>query len=168
MGKDFTFRPTSQEYRMMGAILEASYGGTWRASKATTEAIDAAPQEWLEREPTLVHVQLSDSAVRKLKKAAKKHKLSQATLIERALDWEYRNTALKLTKNVAAKADAVVDKKGTPIAEEMVTEMLQLLDALVPFGPFDLTINRGKKPYLVIKVDPRLQEAYETEMEVEQ
>ena len=50
----------------------------------------------------------------------------------------------------------------------MVTEMLQLLDALVPFGPFDLTINRGKKPYLVIKVDPRLQEAYETEMEVEQ
>lgn len=150
MGKDFTFRVTSQENRMLAAILGASYGGTWRASKAINDAVEAAPEKWLQREPVLVHVQLSDSAVRKLKKAAKKHKLSSATLIERALDWQYRKTTLKLVKNIAVKADAIIDRKGTPIAEEMDLDVRQLLKALLPFGPFDFAINRGKKPYLEI------------------
>ena len=150
MGKDFTFRATSQEYRMLGVILGASYGGDWRASKAINDAIDATPEKWLQRKPVLIHVQLSDTAVRKLNKVAKKHKLSNATLIERALDWQYRKTALKLVKGLAAKADTVIDKKGTPIAIEMDLDMLQLLNALLPFGPFDFSINRGEKPYMMV------------------
>ncbi|MDG6914253.1 MAG: hypothetical protein JRN34_00905 [Nitrososphaerota archaeon] len=151
MTKDFTFRAMNEEYRMLAAILGAGYGGTWRASKAINNAIDATPEKWLQRKPVLLHVQLSDSAVRKLNKVAKKHKLSDATLIERALDWQYRKTALKLVKNIAAKADAVIDKKGTPIAVEMDLDMLQLLNALLPFAPFDFSINRGEKPYMVVK-----------------
>ena len=135
---------------MLGAILGASYGGTWRASEAINDAVDVAPGKWLERKPVLVHVQLSDSAVKKLNKIAKKTKLSNATLIERALDWQYRKTTLKLVKNIAAKADAVIDKKGTPIAVEMDMDVLQLLNALLPFGPFDLGINREEKPYLEV------------------
>jgi hypothetical protein len=156
VGKDFTFRATSQEYRMLGAILEASYGGEWRASKAINDAVDATPEKWLQRKPTLVHVELSDSAVRKLNRAAKKHKLSSATLIGRALDWQYRKTALKLTKDVARVADRVVDGNGTPVHETVESDMLRLLDAVLPFGPFDVSINRGKKPYLVIRENWRM------------
>ncbi|MDE1853853.1 MAG: hypothetical protein KGI38_08940 [Thaumarchaeota archaeon] len=151
MVKDFTFRATSQEYRMLGAILGASYGGEWRATKAINDAIDATPEKWLQRKPVLVHVQLSDNAVRKLNKVAKKHKLSDAALIERALDWQYRKTALKLAKEVAATADASIDRKEKPFSEDVESAVSALLFALLPFGPFDLTINRGKeKPYMTI------------------
>lgn len=138
---------------MLQAILEASYGGTWRASEAINDAIGAAPEEWLERKPGLVHVQLSDSTVKKLSKVAKKHKLSKATLIERALDWQYRKTALTLAKAVAATADAAIDRKERPFPIDVESAVSSLLFALLPFGPFDLTISGGhkpKKPYMVI------------------
>lgn len=135
---------------MLSAILGVGYGGNWRSSNAINDAIDATPEKWLQRKPVLVHIQLSDSAVKKLNKVSKKTRLSQATLIERALDWQYRKTTLELVKKVAAEADAVIDNNGTPIAVEMELDMLQLLNALLPFGPFDFKIDSGKKPYMTV------------------
>jgi hypothetical protein len=144
LGKDFTFRVTNQEYRMLRALATS---GNKSPSDGVNGAIEAAPEEYLQRKPDLLHVQLSDSSVKKLNKVAKKYKLSYATLIERAIDWRYRTEVLEAAKRVANSADEVLDNKRRPLAPEIEAGMQWLLRLVLPFGPFGVRFS-DHKPYM--------------------
>jgi len=129
MGKDTTLRLTSEAQRMLGMI----HGwDDYKPSLTVNEAIEATPDKYLERKPTQLHIQLSDSAIKKLNKARKKYKLSNATLIERAIDAYYKITVMKRVKQVAAKVDEIVDKKEQPFHPAIDDDMRALLRAVLP------------------------------------
>lgn len=101
-------------------------------SATVNKAIDEAPEEYLQRKPTLVHVQLSDSSVKKLNKAAKKYKLSDATLVERALDYHWRRAVIGQVKKLSDKMDTVKDEGEKPIHWKVETELVRLLEIAMP------------------------------------
>jgi len=149
MGKDFTFRASSEEERMLSTLYE---WGAYTPSQAVNAAIEATPDRYLERKPSLMHVQLSDSAVKKLNKAAKKHKLSKATLIERAIDAHYKTTIAKKMREIAAKVDEIMERKETPFHKDIQRDMMGLLATLLPISLHVTGNVHG--PFWVVRDNP--------------
>jgi len=142
MGKDFTFRVTKQERNMLAAIFPAN---DYTPSRTINEAIEATPEEFFLRKPVQLHIQLSDAAVKKLSKVAKKHKLSYAALIEMALDYCYRKTIMDRTMKFATKANTLLDKNEQPFHPYIERDIEDLLDKLLPFM---VSFIDGGKPFM--------------------
>lgn len=146
MPTDFTFRVSSEEERILSSLYKWN---EYTPTQAVNAAIEEAPDRYLERKPSLMHVQLSDTAVRKLEKAARKHKLSKAALIGRAIDAHYKITASKKMKEIAAKVDEILERKEEPFHADISSEVFGLLVALLPLT---LTVTGNlHKPYWVVR-----------------
>lgn len=140
MGRDTTLRITSEEQRMLSAIMA---GEEYMPSQVINQAIEATPDRYLERKPIQLHIQLSEIAAKKLNKAARKHKLSNTAVIERAIDAYYKITMMKRVKEIAIKVDEIRDKKEQPFHPFIDDDMIALLRAVLPV---DIRFH-GEKPY---------------------
>jgi len=102
-------------------------------SETVNAAIDVTPEEYLASKPHLLHLQLSDIATKKLNKVARKTGLSQAALIERAVDYAYRKSMMAEAKRVAANIADIVANKATPFHARLVNDLPDLITKLMPF-----------------------------------
>ncbi len=129
LGKDFTFRASGQLQRLIWSIYEMEGRGT---SDTVNKAIEETPDEYLQRKPVQVHVQLSGSAVKKLNKASKKYKLSDATLVERALDYYWRKAMIEQIKKLSDKIDTLKDEGERPFHWKVESDTVRLLEIAMP------------------------------------
>lgn len=141
MGKDFTFRASPQIARMLGTF----YG--WQGyipSKVVNEAIEATPDGYLERKPDLLHVQFSDSTLKKLNKLTKKTGLSKATLVERAIDYYFRKQVMQAAKKVAAEIDEIAKKDEEPLHDDL-KDLPGLIEHVMPFKTSFVSGNKRQR-----------------------
>ena len=114
-------------------MLNGLYNYThYSPSETINKAIEATPEAYLARKPSLMHIKLSDSAVKKLKKAAKKYTLSNATLIERAIYCYYILSTIKKVKDIGSKVDDIIEEGGKPF-QGIEKDIDGLLQAVLPF-----------------------------------
>lgn len=119
-----------QLYRQLHTFHgESSY----EPGRTISAAVDVTPEAFLERKPRLLHVQLSDSAEKKLSKVAKKIGLSKAALIERAVDYAYRKSTMEQAKKIAADIDDIVDSKERPFHAKLSRTLPDLITKVMPF-----------------------------------
>jgi len=136
--KDFTFRVSNCERRRLRTLTE-NY--RYRPFEVINFSIEDTPIEFLERKPELVHVQLSDKAVEKLDMAARKHNLSFATMVERAIDYGYRKAIIKCAVRVASELNELEGKGQKPFDDRIGFQVMELL---VQLSPFHSRYLRGK------------------------
>jgi hypothetical protein len=113
----------------------------YKPFKAINYSIEDTPIEILEGKPELVHVQLSDTAVKKLDKAAKKYNLGYATMIERAIDYRYRKSIFKYATRLAGEINELEQADKQPFHDSIGFQVLELL---VQLSPFHSRAFRGK------------------------
>lgn len=130
MAKDFSLRASPQLYRELHAFHGES---NYEPGRTISSAVDVTPEAYLERKPRLLHVQLSDSAEKKLNKVAKKTGLSKAALIERAFDYAYRKSVMEQAKKIAADIDEIVASKESPFHATLSGTLPDLITMLMPF-----------------------------------